>query len=589
MFTYGNVPYRIKPYKDIQDDPYNTIDFDWALEREIELQVKERGTDGKLTSTRGGKILLVNLAEKMLTLLLAKLVNFVPEGGIWMNTQRPEWNDANNALVGKGLSIVTLSYLRRTIAFSKQFLEQSISRTVQVSREVQDLFLQISQILTKFQSTLKGSVSDEQRRSMMDALGQAGSDYRGNCYSHGFSGGLAQLPITELVDFLNLALQYVDHSLRANKRSDDLYHAYNILHLDPKRASVSHLNEMLEGQVSILSSGMLSGEKSLALLESLRHSKLYRADQHSYILYPDRDLPGFLEKNCVTESQVHDLKLVSELVKAQDQTLLTRDENGNYHFSGHIHNVKDVKRFLDALKRQPQYAELVKADAAQIEVLFEDTFTHDEFTGRSGTFFAYEGLGSVYWHMVSKLILAVQETIRRSSSEPSIRGLREKYTDLCKGQSFNKTPAEYGSFPTDPYSHTPKGRGAKQPGMTGMVKEDILTRQFELGFSIENGNLVFDFLLLDKNEFLVDSKGFSYWSVDGQNKQMELQPSTMAYTICQVPVILQVSNEACIKVHLTDGSTQEIEGYVLDPINSRHIFQRDGVVHYLEINLIPKN
>ena len=32
--------------------------------------------------------------------LLAKLSNFVPDGGIWMNTQRPEWNDANNALGG---------------------------------------------------------------------------------------------------------------------------------------------------------------------------------------------------------------------------------------------------------------------------------------------------------------------------------------------------------------------------------------------------------------------------------------------------------------------------------------------------------
>jgi hypothetical protein len=29
------------------------------------------------------------MGEKLLTLLLAKLVNFVPEGGIWMNTQRP--------------------------------------------------------------------------------------------------------------------------------------------------------------------------------------------------------------------------------------------------------------------------------------------------------------------------------------------------------------------------------------------------------------------------------------------------------------------------------------------------------------------
>ncbi len=30
-----------------------------------------------------------------------------------MNTRRPEWNDANNALVGYGLSMVTLCYLRR--------------------------------------------------------------------------------------------------------------------------------------------------------------------------------------------------------------------------------------------------------------------------------------------------------------------------------------------------------------------------------------------------------------------------------------------------------------------------------------------
>ena len=152
MFSYSHVPYRIKPYSDIQNDPYNTIGFDWTLEREIELQVKERGTDGKLLCTQAGKVLHATLAEKILTLLLAKLVNFVPEGGIWMNTQRPEWNDANNALVGKGLSVVTLCYLRRTIVFYRQLLEQGHLRTVQISREVQELYLQISQILVRFQS-----------------------------------------------------------------------------------------------------------------------------------------------------------------------------------------------------------------------------------------------------------------------------------------------------------------------------------------------------------------------------------------------------------------------------------------------------
>ena len=41
--------------------------------------------------------------------------------------------------------------------------------------------------------------------------------------------------------------------------------------------------------------------------------------------------------------------------------------------------------------------------------IFEEVFNHKAFTGRSGTFFGYEGLGSIYWHMVSKLLLAVQE------------------------------------------------------------------------------------------------------------------------------------------------------------------------------------
>ena len=54
---------------------------------------------------------------------LAKISNFIPEGGIWMNTQRPEWNDANNALVGNGVSMVTLYYLRRFLNFFEGLVE----------------------------------------------------------------------------------------------------------------------------------------------------------------------------------------------------------------------------------------------------------------------------------------------------------------------------------------------------------------------------------------------------------------------------------------------------------------------------------
>ena len=585
MFSYSHVPYKIKPYADLLKDPYNTIVFDWDLQRQIVARQDERGMDGKLVYALNGQVLHVSLAEKLITSLLAKLANFVPEGGIWMNTQRPEWNDANNALVGKGLSVVTLCYLRRYIAFCRDLFANSALGAVPFSPAVQQFYTRVSEILNRYHSALQGSFDDEQRRNMMDALGEAGSDYRWIFYRNGFSGEITLSPVADIVAFLDLAQQYVEHSLVANKRSDDLYHAYNILHIEHSRASISHLYEMLEGQVAILSSGLLSSDESLALLQGLRNSSLYQADQQSYILYPDRHLPGFLEKNCLTQDQVSDVVLFTMLVEAQDKSIITRDVNGVYHFSGHIRNFHDVSRALDALRRQPRYAKLVEAEFEKVEALFEETFHHNEFTGRSGTFFAYEGLGSVYWHMVAKLLLAVQETAQRFRHEPSAQALLECYADIRRGLSFNKSPDVYGAFPTDPYSHTPKGQGAKQPGMTGLIKELVLTRQTELGLSVEDGRLVFD-LLLDPGELLASPSVYEYLDVNGRQQKLNLKAGSLAYTICQTPIVLEAANETFLTVYLTDGTLQRIEGNVLDSVNSRHIFLRDGRVHHLTVSFL---
>ena len=582
-FSYAHVPYRIKPYTDLLKDPYNTIEFDWNLERQIKARQTERGTDAKLVYRPDGKLLQGSLAEKLLTLLLAKLVNFVPEGGIWMNTQRPEWNDANNALVGKGLSVVTLGYLRRMIAFCQELFRGSDAGVFSVNDEVGCFFSEVSVILQRFQPLLQGPFSDEQRRAMLDALGQAGSAYRWNFYQHGFSGDLTGLPIGKVLDFLDLGQRYIEHSLRANQRNDHLYHSYNILHLDDQRASITHLYEMLEGQVAILSSGMLSGEDSMALLDSLRHSSLYLPEQHSYILYPDRNLPGFLEKNSLTPEQVRTIRLFPALVEANDRNLVTRDLHDVYHFNGTIRNLRDVNRVLEALEHDPRFANLVQAEANDIRDLFEVTFHHNEFTGRSGTFFAYEGLGSIYWHMVSKLLLAVQETALRFRHEPAGKALIASYIDIRQGLGFNKSPASFGAFPTDPYSHTPKNQGAKQPGMSGVVKEEILSRQTELGLIVQDGRMTFDVCLLDSAELLPNPGTFPWIDINGQSQTLDLKTGCLGYTICQVPVVLQVASENCIKIYFSDGHQQIIPGHILDIDNSRHIFQRSGVVQHLEV------
>jgi len=583
IFSYSNVPYQIKPYKEIEIDPYNTINFNWELEKDIDQLIEKIGADGKLVLSSSGEVIHANLTEKLLTLLLAKIVNFVPEGGIWMNTQRPEWNDANNALVGKGLSIVTLAYLRRFVVFFKKLVKKCQFNSFLIHAEIADLFDQIDTILQDNEPLLFTGFSDENRRTLIDHLGEAGSEYRWKLYQDRFSETTKNISFGQISTFLDMVLRYVDHTLKGNQRSDHLYHSYNILHLETGVARISHLYEMLEGQVAILSSGFLNGAESLLLLKSLKNSPLYRADQHSYILYPNRRLRGFIERNTIEIELLKDLELVKKLDRLNDESLFIKDNEGFYHFAGQISNMNDIKIILSTLQQKPDLIALIEKEAGKIEEIFERTFKHYQFTGRSGTFFAYEGLGSIYWHMVSKLLLAVQETIFRTRDEVSISELIKFYFDIRAGQCFNKTPAEYGAFPTDPYSHTPANQGAKQPGMTGMVKEEIISRLTELGITFSEGRLGFDFLIFDRDEFLKSSNISTYYDVGGQTIRFELLPGSMIYSICQVPVILKAASSKEILVHFTDGSIQNISGHWLDLTNTHHIIERDGKINHLEV------
>jgi hypothetical protein len=588
IFAYANVPYRLRPYEEMLADWYNTISFDWEAEEQIKTAVTHLGSDGRLlTTTDGSAIIHATMTEKLLVLLLAKLTNLVPEGGIWMSTQRPEWNDANNALVGKGLSVVTAAYLYRFITFWQDQLAQDDSTGFTVNTAVAQLLTAVHHIFTTYAPHTENGFTPTTRRATMDALGAAATAYRQQLYAHGLPTDHTTLPRQTLAQFLSLAHRFIRQTLQANRQPDGLYHAYNILNLGDQTAVVSHLYPMLEGQVAILSSGLLTPAEAAHLLQSLRHSDLYRADQHTYMLYPNRTLPGFRHKNNIPADQVAHSPLVAALTAAGDTRLLRQDADGVFHFNGRYRNANDAAHTLDQLAQEPAYAPLVAAERTFILDLFETTFTHRTFTGRSGTFFAYEGLGSIYWHMVAKLLLATQECYQQSLAlnDPATAQLAAAYHDIRSGLGFNKTPAVYGAFPTDPYSHTPSGSGARQPGMTGQVKEEILTRWGELGLHIHQGQIHFQPTLLHPDEFHADATPFTYYDAANNSRTITLPPNSLAFTYCQTPILYTQGRIPQIVITDHQGNQHTIPGSTLDAATTQDILQRNGRIQQIHVTL----
>jgi hypothetical protein len=572
-FAYANVPYEIKDLLELVHDPRNSIHFNAELHRRLLARATELGNDGRLRTGADGGVLLVSLAEKLLVPLLAKLGNFVPGGGIWLNTQRPEWNDANNALAGWGLSLVTVAYLRRYLGFLDGIFA-SAGDSIRLSGEVARFVRQLSAVLPS-----SDCADDTVRLEVLTALGKAAQEHRHAVY-HGDLGAQIQVPAAEIRRLLTAATRAVDATLRANRRGDGLFHSYNLLELSSERASVRHLHLMLEGQVAVLSSGLLEPREALSLLQALRHSELFRADQHSYLLYPDREVTPFQLRNTLPPGWQKDVPAIAALVAAGNRDLIVADEDGHAHFQADIVNTRALEARLNQLAAGAPQLGVAGPERAALLAIWETVFQHSAFTGRSGSMFGFEGLGCIYWHMIAKLLVAAEENHRRAiaGSAPAevVAGLRAAYYDIRRGLGFTKSPEVYGAFPTDPYSHTPRHAGAQQPGMTGQVKEEILTRWAELGVSVENGCLTFVPALLRRSEFLTEPGAFVYFGASGAEQRWPLPAGSLAFTCCRVPVCYRLADAASIQIEMASGEVATIPGGRLPPAESREVFLRTG-------------
>ena len=587
VFCYANVPYRLKTFEASLKDPKTTVDFDKALAEKIEHRINDMGADGKLVLDSTGAVYQVTLLEKLLVPLLAKLGNLVIDGGIWMNTQRPEWNDANNALVGQGLSMVTLYYLRRYVRFLQELLATD-TRSISLSTEVSEWLAETATALSDTRSLLgSGPVSARNRYDALVAVGEASSRYRQRVYEQEVFSGTVTQDVKDISALLEDAQAVIDHSITTNRRADGMYQAYNLLDVQDNAINCDTLYPMLEGQVAVLSAGAIDPAEAVHIVEALFASDVYRADQHSFMLYPDRAVPTFLEKNRVPEASVAAIPLLQAMLSKGDERVIARDADGQYRFNADFMNVGALNAALDSLVAE--YGNDIDAVRAPLEALYEEVFNHQEFTGRSGGMFGFEGLGSIYWHMVSKLLLAVQENffsaLQQGTDDAVCHRLGELYYRVREGIGFNKPPSEYGAFPTDPYSHTPRDAGAKQPGMTGQVKEEVLSRFGELGVRVDGGAVQFEPVLLRQREFVQQPRAFRFLDIDDNWQEIRIPSGGLAFTWCQVPIVYELAKDVGITLTWDDGNQQFIDQLGLSPELSTELFERSGRIRQITVKI----
>lgn len=585
-YVYANVPYRIKNYRDILNNPRDTIVYDLRVEEIINTRVEKRGEDGKLVYDQHMAPLRATLSDKLLVTFLTKVSNFIPEAGIWLNTQRPEWNDANNALVGNGVSVVTAGYLRRFTAFFMEIVKGYKHSELPIHKEILTWLQAIDKVFVENEEALSQGLSKSQRKQWMDDMGNAAETYRKEMYWKTTSLH-KKISVEKLLATLQRILKALDFTLSHNLRPDGLYHAYNLVEYTETEATIGYLYPMLEGQVSIISSGYLDENGVQSVLKSLRESELYTEDQRSYMLYPNRKLTPFFEKNRMDPEFAQKSELVKILCQQKDNPLVEVDHKGNYYFASGLYNREDLSRVLDELANT--YPRRVESERALLLEYYESVFNHKSFTGRSGTFFAYEGLGSIYWHMVSKLLLAIHEYIDPKGDSGQQIYLKHMAAEVKEGIGAHKSPVEYGAFPVDPYSHTPAGRGVQQPGMTGQVKEDVLSRWFELGIHVHDGVIAFTPSKLAEAEWYPDPVDFQYIDVNGEIQWITVPEESMGFTYAGIPIIYTRGHQPAITINTNQGEVLEIEGNVLPANWSQSLFERSGEITSLHIQLFPHN
>jgi len=162
-----------------------------------------------------------------LCLAANKLGSLDPFGvGIEMEANKPNWFDSLNGLPALfGSSSCETFELKRLLKMIKQALENSQASGIEIAEEVAKFIKQLANLLPETSSANKLA---EEIFSYWDKSNNAKEEYRYNTRL-GFSGNSINIPVTDLLSFLDAALKKVEAGLnKAFNQTQGVYYSYFI-------------------------------------------------------------------------------------------------------------------------------------------------------------------------------------------------------------------------------------------------------------------------------------------------------------------------------------------------------------------------
>jgi hypothetical protein len=100
---------------------------------------------------------------------------------------------------------------------------------------------------------------------------------------------------------------------------------------------------------------------------------------------------------------------------------------------------------------------------------------------------------------------------------------------------------------------------------------------------VTEGRLEFRPILLRKSEFLREPGTFEGFDVRGKAFRVELQPESLAFGYCGVPVVYHLDEVPRIELRMADGTHVAQSGVALTTAQAAEVFARSGLIGRIDV------